>query len=83
MEKWILTLLSPQVVTNAVLAFVTKEGRKKCQNDIYYDFTSKLKLKKYPFCLAKTYKILNSIVPGVVKSVKTAFLRRPIFDKMS
>ena len=36
-----LTLSSPRVVTNAVLALVTKGGRKKCQNGICYDFTSK------------------------------------------
>ena len=30
-----------------------------------------------------SHKDFNSIVPGVVKSTKTAFLRRPIFDKMS
>ena len=28
-------------------------------------------------------KLLISIVPGVIKSAKTAFLRRQIFDKMS
>ena len=58
-----LTLSSLCVVTNAVLAFVTKVGRKKCQNSICYDFTSKItsksKMKKYPFCLAKTYKLLK------------------------
>ena len=68
MQFW--HLLRKGVVRNAETAFVTT---------LLVKITSKLKLKKYPFCLDKTYKLLNSIVPVVVKNAEMAFLKRPIF----
>ena len=64
----ILTLSSPCIVTNAVLAFLTKGSPKKCQNSICYVLlvknTSKSKMKKSPFLvwLKCTKSLWNSLV---------------------